>query len=357
MARYRILIVDDQEEVSRMLTSALNSLDTPLDVIAVTSGEEAILEFARGNVDMLIADFKLPGISGLDLMHKLKQRNLEMKVLLVSGVTDPKIRQEVAQAGADAFFFKPIEIADFLDAVERALGLVSTMLRPEIDTRRREKVDEDEALSMGDRITQLRSKINATAAFLMGDQGQILVRSGALPDKAIEETIIPKTLPLLSSAVHLSRLIDDDQPDHIISFHAKAYNIYLSPVGEAYALVIITPPQKAEKTGPVSQAAQDTAKALLANLVNLGISTGSRSTGSLKHAEPEAAADQPAEDVSDPELETILEKEPKEKTARQLEADSFWDNADISAPPPAFPGGDSLSYEEALKLGLAPSDD
>ena len=122
MGAPHILLVDDQKEVTRVLRSGLESLKHEFRITDVPSGEEAFLEITPGSVDLLVSDVRLPGISGLELMRRVKEHNPDLKVILVSGVTEEKIRQEVAQAGADAFFFKPVELADFLDAVERVLG-------------------------------------------------------------------------------------------------------------------------------------------------------------------------------------------------------------------------------------------
>ena len=123
-----ILIVDDQREVSRLLKSALETIEHGLDVVEAPSGEEAILEASRRKIDLLVADFRLPGITGVELTKKMQARNPAMKVILITGVTDPKVREDIAKAGADAYFTKPVPMADFLDAVERTLGLVRTIL-------------------------------------------------------------------------------------------------------------------------------------------------------------------------------------------------------------------------------------
>ena len=128
MDRYRVLIVDDHHDVRRMLHAWVKTLGPQYEILAMPSGEEAILDAFRQPVDLLIADFRLPGITGLELMAKIKRRYPDLKVILITGITDPKIRRQVAEAGADAFFIKPVEMPDFLDAVERLLGIVETFL-------------------------------------------------------------------------------------------------------------------------------------------------------------------------------------------------------------------------------------
>src|SRR5512140_19136 len=152
MPPFRILIVEDQREVSRLLRSALETLEHKMDVYEIPSGEEAILFSSRNPVDLLVSDFRLPGMSGIELMKKICKYHPEMKVILITGQTDPKVRKAVAEAGADAFFIKPVPMADFLDAVERHLGLVETILPPEPISA---EVTEEKTRALPDQLSEL----------------------------------------------------------------------------------------------------------------------------------------------------------------------------------------------------------
>src|SRR5512140_1478118 len=119
-----ILLVDDQRDIVRLLHSSLQTLGHELDLIDAPSGEEALLEASRRKIDLLVADYLLPGMSGVELMRKIRVRNPELRVIFISGMTERKARDEMLNAGSLAIFDKPIPLADFLDAVERGLGLV-----------------------------------------------------------------------------------------------------------------------------------------------------------------------------------------------------------------------------------------
>src|SRR6266545_960960 len=101
-----ILLVDDQRDIVRLLHSTLQTLGHQLDIIDAPSGEEALLEASRKKIDLLVADYLLPGISGVELMRKVRARNPELKVIFISGVTERKARSEMLSAGAVAVFDK-----------------------------------------------------------------------------------------------------------------------------------------------------------------------------------------------------------------------------------------------------------
>ncbi|MEN8241173.1 MAG: response regulator [Chloroflexota bacterium] len=357
MAEQRILIVDDQKEATRLMRSNLESLEHDFIIADVLSGEEALLEMAHSEIDLLIADVRLPGISGIELMEKFKQRLPEVKVILVSGVTDPKIRKQVAQAGAEAFYFKPIDIPDFLDGVERALNLVDTILQPELHIDKEEaEQQEKEASGMTSRITELRATLDASAVLLLGEQGQVLVRAGDLPDPELESAMMPTLMTSFTAGVGISRFLGQHTPDHLYSFRGENYDLFIAPVGEAYCLAVTTKPILVQELGKIAKDVQSTAKAVLLSLAKLGVSTKSRSSLAADPTAPETAEDILPEKpgVSDEELENLLSKAAEVK---KEDADNFWDSASPENVPQDPASGDSLTYDEAVQLGLAPSED
>jgi len=72
----RILLVDDQRDILKLLRSALDTLkNEKIKISEAPSGEEALLESTRHKVDLLVTDYKLPGMSGVELMHKIRVRH------------------------------------------------------------------------------------------------------------------------------------------------------------------------------------------------------------------------------------------------------------------------------------------
>src|SRR5512136_2082999 len=121
MATYRVLVVEDNHEVRRMVTSSIKTLGSEIDVLDVPSAEEALFISASLPLDLVVLDIRLPGMSGLEMVDRLRKRKPESKIILVTGVTDVVTRQQISEAGADAYFFKTIENSQFLEAVKSCL--------------------------------------------------------------------------------------------------------------------------------------------------------------------------------------------------------------------------------------------
>ncbi len=122
MSINRVLLVDDQHEARQVLRAALATLPYKVEIVDVPSGEEAMLIVTTQSFELLVMDVRLAGISGLELMPVIRQRKPGMKIVLVSGTTDSSLREKIALAGADAYFYKPIEIPEFLNTIQNLLS-------------------------------------------------------------------------------------------------------------------------------------------------------------------------------------------------------------------------------------------
>ncbi|MGE0709058.1 MAG: ATP-binding protein [Planctomycetota bacterium] len=116
----RVLIVDDNEHVARS-TAQLLRLEG-LDAVEAGSGEEALALFEAGErFDVVLLDLVLPGISGPETFHALRQRAPEQAVVVFSGYGEQARVQDLKAAGA-VFLGKPFSVEELLGALGRAQG-------------------------------------------------------------------------------------------------------------------------------------------------------------------------------------------------------------------------------------------
>jgi CheY-like chemotaxis protein len=342
MSTHRILIVEDQREVSRLLRSALETLEYDLQVVEIPSGEEAILDSSRNKVDLLVSDFRLPGMTGIELMHKVQKFQPEAKIILVTGQQDPRIRKEIAEAGANAFFLKPIPMADFLDAVERHLNLVETILPPEPIAPQEPEVH----YNLPDLLAGLRQELAAVSVLILNDSGRILARAGGLPDNDDEIALISSLLSIQSAGQKVSRLIGQKTPSNWHVFDGGKYDLVFAPVGSTHAMLVIGKGIAGEDR---VLRTVESFSAVRENIEN------------LLYENPQAAPVTQEPQVTPPETaeQGMKELEPLFKEAKKklknTEVDDFWDKAAGEHKAPSKP--DMLSYEQAKQLGLAPEDE
>jgi CheY-like chemotaxis protein len=354
-----ILLVDDQRDVLRLLHSTLDSLKRPeIKIFESPSGEEALLESSRHKVDLLVADYKLPGMSGVELMHKIRVRQPEAKVILITGITDRKVREEILNAGALAVFDKPIPLADFLDAVERGLGFVQTIFPTEKQT---EPIEERHA-RISDLLANYRQDINADAVFLLNERGLVQARTGKLRDDSVEAPLISKLMAIHASSLKIAGYNRQEALNSYHVFRGGDHDLLFIPVNSLYALLVAG-------AGLVNEdRVLETVNSLLALRAQIEKSLKSMGvTGELRSASKGIPASTDVKtqvlkkqtgrigDVPpSPEMEALL-NEASNKKAKANDMDDFWNQAaEKHGSKPA--NSDVISLEEARKLGLIPGD-
>ncbi len=117
----RILIVDSHPDTVAQLARALVNLGTPAQVLTADSGEEALRVIEGGVVDILITDFVMRGMSGLDLIEKLKERE-PAHIILLSAHDTPALAFTARRLGVQDYVSKPV-------APERMREIVAAAIR------------------------------------------------------------------------------------------------------------------------------------------------------------------------------------------------------------------------------------
>lgn len=341
-----ILLVDDQRDILRLLHSTLDTLkNKELEIIEAPSGEEALLEIGRRKIDLLVVDYLLPGISGLELMHKMRVRQPDVKVILITGMNDRKAREEMLNAGAIAIFDKPVPLADFLDTIERSLGFVRTIFPTGSDAR-----SEARRARVSDLLANFRQDIQASAVFLLNDRGLVVARAGNLHDSSLEVSLVSALTATFSAGLKVAKANRQEKLEQYFAFAGGDDDLLLVPVDPSYALLL------AGNGIARRQNIGETLQAMLA--VCIEVEKSLRSMGVTAELTPpsegkskEKASNTPKASGA-PEMETLLKEADKTKL-KSSEVDAFWNEAaEQHANKPT--SSDVIPYEEARKMGLAP---
>lgn len=123
---YKLLIVDDEESIRKMLLQFFSSprmskiIDPEIKVCS--NGAEAWSHISSGNMlDIVVSDINMPELDGFELTKKIKATYPEIKVVLITGLPTQEQIQQVKAVGADGFFAKPFDIAALAEATEKLL--------------------------------------------------------------------------------------------------------------------------------------------------------------------------------------------------------------------------------------------
>lgn len=360
----RVLIVDDQKGLSRLLRSAIETLGHGLLVSEAPSGEEALLEARRTHFDLLIADFRLPGITGLELMKKFRTITPGGKVIIISGVAEPRMFREITEAAPEAFFAKPLPMSDFLATVENCLGIPSTVVTSVEKTIAPNPVQKNE-MNLGDSLISLRKNLNAQAVLLLDGEGGVVAAAGELPDRANHGMLFSDLINLLGIANRAAGWIDHPER-HIHFFGGDENDAILLPLGPSFALFLVGKGLSdagllAKRLGlifairqelldqlsrlqtqqPESEPLQEVPPGFLP--IQPGLAAQTLDGGISPSSEAPVAVEEMSEDFL-----SLFDQLPGKK----VDANSFWDSAVEQGT--NFTQPDKLTYEQASRLGLTP---
>ena len=116
MTSFIIALVEDDQSVLEALESLLEYAG--YQVLLCASAEDLLGSGQLGQIDCLITDIGLPGISGIELLRTLRARNPGLPAIVITARSEPALLQAATQAGARQVFLKPLDNAQLLDAIE-----------------------------------------------------------------------------------------------------------------------------------------------------------------------------------------------------------------------------------------------
>lgn len=117
----RILIVDDHPNTATMLARVLSKFETPVEVLTASSGEDALEKIGDKNVDILITDFMMPGMNGLELIEKFKGEKKPAHIILITAYDTPGLAITARRLSIQDYLVKPVQPERIRSIVSKAL--------------------------------------------------------------------------------------------------------------------------------------------------------------------------------------------------------------------------------------------
>lgn len=169
-----VFVVDDDADVLRSLRFLFESAGHPVEVYG--SAQEFLQAFDSSSPGCLVADVRMPGMSGVDLQAELGARGCAIPMIFISGHADVPIAVRAMKAGASDFIEKPYSDQILLDRVHWAIGVDAE--------RRREKARRAEALALYETLSPREREVMALVVQGKANK-QVAARLG-LSQKTIE---------------------------------------------------------------------------------------------------------------------------------------------------------------------------
>lgn len=121
MTMKKVLIVDDEEDMLWMLQRNLDSGIPNIETFAAQSGNEALDILNANEINLVITDINMPGMSGLELLTEVSSKWPNTKVIIMTAYPSNAFENKARKEGAVQFVEKPFDIQDMRKIVEEAL--------------------------------------------------------------------------------------------------------------------------------------------------------------------------------------------------------------------------------------------
>ncbi|MEA3202134.1 MAG: adenylate cyclase [Thermoplasmata archaeon] len=118
----RILVVDDEEDIRESLKALFETCLEEVEVVTAESGASGLDVLERETVDLVITDFKMPGMNGLEFLARAAKKGPSVPRILVTAFPDLEIAiKAINDANVENFFTKPFEAEKVLEVVRSLL--------------------------------------------------------------------------------------------------------------------------------------------------------------------------------------------------------------------------------------------
>ena len=114
----KVLLVDDEADFLATLAERLETRG--LKVNTATSGEDAVAKVDSQSFDLIVLDLAMPGIDGLETLKRIKAKQPEAEIIMLSGQGSIKTSIEAMKLGAEDFIEKPVNITELMDKISEA---------------------------------------------------------------------------------------------------------------------------------------------------------------------------------------------------------------------------------------------
>jgi len=119
--KYNYLVADDEQSILKVICDILVIHPNTLSVFTANDGEKAYQLYRDNKIDVVLTDVLMPGLSGIELIQKLKEVNQDVSIIVVSASSNLDIVREALRNGAYDYIIKPFSVDDIMFSINRVI--------------------------------------------------------------------------------------------------------------------------------------------------------------------------------------------------------------------------------------------
>lgn len=210
----KILVIEDDPTVGQFVKRGLEEQRWTVDLTENGNDGESLA--LTGDYDLVILDMRLPGKSGMEVLHDLRARNFQRPVLVLTAQDAVDAKVQTLRAGADDYVTKPFAFEELLARVEALSRRPTTMASPLMQVADLTLDADTRELRRGDQLIELTPKEYTVLEYLMRHHGRVMSRT-LITEYAWGYHFDPGTNIVDVVINHLRKKIDADHDRKLIS--------------------------------------------------------------------------------------------------------------------------------------------
>ena len=171
----KVLVIEDDPTVGNFVRRGLEEQRWGVSLVA--DGEEGERLASSETFDVVILDMRLPGKSGLEVLHSLRARGFERPVLVLTAQDAVDAKVQTLRAGADDYVTKPFAFEELLARVEALARRPRAMVAPTVRVADLELDRDTREVRRGGELIELTPKEYAVLEYLMRHAGRVMSRT------------------------------------------------------------------------------------------------------------------------------------------------------------------------------------
>lgn len=235
MSKKHVLIVDDAKDILFLLMHSVKRLGPEYEVTTANDGATAMELIQKQKFDLIITDYMMPGMTGVDLVQAVRKVSPETQVVLMTAHDTRGMRNMVDTLKLGGYVGKPFTVPEILEVVRRAIAR----------TTQAAESDHPDAPALGlnqavqQQLETLRNKTGAHFVLLVSASGHAL--------RVVGETNRAKVTRLAAfvaanflAVTELASLLGDNESVFRSSYHeGSKYNIYAYDINGEFLLAVV----------------------------------------------------------------------------------------------------------------------
>lgn len=147
MTTYKVLLVDDEEEVRNAIEQRINWEELGFEVIGKAQNGVKAMEIAEKlQPDVVITDIKMPYMNGLELARNLKEENPGVRILILTGFDEFEYAKEAVHLEIEEYILKPINANELSECLKRLKNVLDKEREEKLNVRKLEQYYTDSLL-------------------------------------------------------------------------------------------------------------------------------------------------------------------------------------------------------------------